>query len=210
MVKPQSLWALFKKCDDSKWLGDICRALGGQEIALSLEQRRMLDVLRLDNEWHTEAIEEKRRLQRERQARHREKLATQRDGQGAQGARAPVADVQKKNEPTTGRGKQSKADNVTVDLSKVDISDDAFFNGKSDAVLMARKVTGDMGARGGNYWRRWIREMGANGESVFLEELFQFKRELEAGETVTNRGAAFTQRLKKLRQKVQTSGKADE
>ena len=58
---------------------------------------------------------------------------------------------------------------------------------------MARKITGDMGKAAGVYWRKWIAK---NEEGKFLEILFQFKREIEAGEDVENRGAAFTQRLK--------------
>lgn len=45
MVRPRKLWALFMACDDSRWLGDICRALGGQEVELDAKQRRVLRTL---------------------------------------------------------------------------------------------------------------------------------------------------------------------
>ena len=79
MVKPQSLWALFKTCENSQWLGDVCRALGGQNVALDKGQLYMLQSLKLDNEWHNEAIEERQRRERERKAEYRRKRETQGD-----------------------------------------------------------------------------------------------------------------------------------
>ena len=175
MVKPQILWALFKSCEDSQWLGDVCRALGGQNVTLDKGQRFMLQSLKLDNEWHNEAIEEQQRRERERKAEYRRKRETQ----GDTPAPAPVAIPRRTGET------------VNADLSKVDISEDNFFSGNSDAVLMARKITGDMGKGAGVYWRNWIKADAANGEGQFLEILFAFKREIEAGEDVENRGAAF-------------------
>jgi len=42
MRKTRQLFALFAKCSDSKWLGDVCRALGGQSVKLDLGQRCMV------------------------------------------------------------------------------------------------------------------------------------------------------------------------
>ena len=207
MVKPQELWALFKTCDDSRWLGDICRALGGQAVALDAGQMHTLKALEQGNEWHTEAVEERRRRERERKARYRERLA--------QSAHAePNAQGTRKEPEAKGNLTPKKSDVPrrtasvlpTVDLSQVDISDEAFFSGQYDAVLMARKVTGDTGKGAGVYWRKWINEDPTKGESEFLEILFQFKREIQAGEDVENRGAAFTQRLKKWREGKRAKG----
>jgi len=203
MVKPQSLWALFKSCEDSQWLGDVCRALGGQNVALDKGQRFMLQSLKLDNEWHNEAIEERQRTQRERQARYRERQA--KDTQGAT-AKTPApksaansSATPKKPAPAPVAIPRRTGETVNADLSKVDISDDGFFSGVCDSVLMARKITGDMGKGAGVFWRNWIKADAANGEGDFLQILFSFKREIIAGEDVENRGAAFTQRLKDWR-----------
>lgn len=201
MVKPQLLWALFKSCEDSQWLGDVCRALGGQNVALDKGQLFMLQSLKLDNEWHNEAIDARQRTQRERQARYRERQA--KDTQGDTPAPAPktpaTSATAKKPAPAPVAIPRRTGETVNADLSKVDISEDNFFSGNSDAVLMARKITCDMGKAAGVYWRNWIKADAANGESQFLEILFAFKREIEAGEDVENRGAAFTQRLKDWR-----------
>lgn len=50
MIKPDSLEALFATCPDSKWVGDICRALGGQEVELDMGQQMMLAQVRRDSE----------------------------------------------------------------------------------------------------------------------------------------------------------------
>ena len=71
------------------------------------------------------------------------------------------------------------------------------------------QITGDMGKAAGVYWRNWIKADAANGESQFLEILFAFKREIEAGEDVENRGAAFTQRLKDWRKHNPAKQKPD-
>lgn len=191
MVKPQSLWALFKTCENSQWLGDICRALGGQAVALDNGQRYMLQSLKLDNEWHNEAIEERQRRERERKAKYRHEREKQGNAPAPESLPASESKAKKPAPATVAR--RTVAGTVDVDLSKVDISDDGFFSGAADSVLMARKITGDMGKAAGVYWRKWIAK---NEEGKFLEILFQFKREIEAGEDVENRGAAFTQRLK--------------
>ena len=45
MISPRELLALFQTCDDSRWIGDVCRALGGQAVALDATQRRALRKL---------------------------------------------------------------------------------------------------------------------------------------------------------------------
>ncbi|MCQ2299941.1 MAG: hypothetical protein MJZ81_07460 [Bacteroidales bacterium] len=62
MIKPATLWGLMKSCDDSKWLGDICRALGGQDVELDFGQRQMVNSIRQDSDWLDEAME----IQREK------------------------------------------------------------------------------------------------------------------------------------------------
>lgn len=60
MIKPATLWGLFKSCDDSTWLGDICRALGGQSVTLDYGQAQMVKTVTLDSGWLDEAVEARR------------------------------------------------------------------------------------------------------------------------------------------------------
>lgn len=66
MIKPALLWSLFKTCDDSKWLGDICRALGRQKLELDFGQKQMMASIMQDSEWHDERVEEEREKARVR------------------------------------------------------------------------------------------------------------------------------------------------
>ena len=77
MVKPAYLWALCKTCRDSKWIGDICRRLGGQEVELDFGQRQVFEMIRMDSEWMDERIEERREQARQRKARERERKAAE-------------------------------------------------------------------------------------------------------------------------------------
>ncbi|HBO99113.1 MAG TPA: hypothetical protein DD637_04680 [Verrucomicrobia bacterium] len=71
MIKPESLWGLFKNCTDSKWLGDICRALGGQDVDLDFGQTQMLQSIKQDSEWMDERMEAQREKERERKRNFR-------------------------------------------------------------------------------------------------------------------------------------------
>lgn len=66
MIKPESLWCLLQDCADSKWLGDICRALGGQEVELDFGQQQALKIIRRDSELMDERMEVQREKERER------------------------------------------------------------------------------------------------------------------------------------------------
>lgn len=73
MVKPTALWAHFKTCPDSKWLGDICRRLGGQEVALDFGQQQVYNSIMMDSEWMDQRIQEKREKDAEKHRKWREK-----------------------------------------------------------------------------------------------------------------------------------------
>lgn len=73
MIKPATLWSQFKTCDDSEWLGTLCRALGGQDVKLDYGQRQMLAAIQMDSGWMDERIEEKREAWRARQQKKRDK-----------------------------------------------------------------------------------------------------------------------------------------
>lgn len=73
MIKPATLWALFKSCDNSQWLGDLCRALGKQKVDLDYSQRQLLNVITTDSGWMDERIEAQREKWRERQREKRER-----------------------------------------------------------------------------------------------------------------------------------------
>ena len=66
MIKPESLWCLLQDCTDSRWLGDICRALGGQEVELDFGQQQALKIIRRDSELMDERMEVQREKERER------------------------------------------------------------------------------------------------------------------------------------------------
>lgn len=73
MIKPDSLEALFATCPDSKWVGDICRALGGQEVELDMGQQMMLAQVRRDSERMDEWAADQKARWAERQRRKRQK-----------------------------------------------------------------------------------------------------------------------------------------
>ena len=71
MIKPESLWSLCKSCPDSKWIGDIMRALGGQEVTLDFGQKQMLVAVQNDSQWMDERIEEIRERHRKNMKEYR-------------------------------------------------------------------------------------------------------------------------------------------
>ena len=71
MIKPESLWGLFKTCENSKWLGDICRALGRQDVELDYGQQMMLKTIQQDSGWMDERIEVRLERDRERKRKYR-------------------------------------------------------------------------------------------------------------------------------------------
>ena len=73
MIKPESLWTLCKSCPDSKWVGDILRALGGQTVELDFGQAQMLSAIQNDSQWMDERIEKNRAKQRMRLSEYRER-----------------------------------------------------------------------------------------------------------------------------------------
>ena len=73
MIKPQTLWGLFKTCQDSKWLGDVCRALGRQDIELDFGQKQIKSLIEQDSGWYDENIAVNREEEKKRKAAYREK-----------------------------------------------------------------------------------------------------------------------------------------
>ena len=73
MIKPATLWALCKTCPDSKWIGDVCRALGGQSVDLDFGQTQAFNAIKLDSGWMDERIEWQREANRKRVAAFRER-----------------------------------------------------------------------------------------------------------------------------------------
>lgn len=89
MIKPDSLNTLISQCTDSKWLGDVLRALGGQQVELDFGQKQAYAMVMHDSNAMEERAEEKRRQTRERVARYRElhkndSLATEKNGEKAE------------------------------------------------------------------------------------------------------------------------------
>lgn len=73
MVKPASLWSLFKTCSDPTWLGQVCRALGGQDVSLDFGQQQMYAQIRQDSEWMDERIADQQARWRDRQRAKRQR-----------------------------------------------------------------------------------------------------------------------------------------
>ena len=95
MIKPATLWSQFKTCDDSEWLGTLCRALGGQEVTLDYGQRQMLAAIQMDSGWMDERIEEKREAWR---ARQRKVASDKREKRENSQTHAPHAEVREQCE----------------------------------------------------------------------------------------------------------------
>ena len=79
MIKPESLWTLCKECPDSKWIGDILRKLGGQEVELDFGQQQMFKAISQDSEWMDERIEKNRERERQRKVAYRARLEKKAD-----------------------------------------------------------------------------------------------------------------------------------
>lgn len=73
MIKPDTLANLFATCDNSSWVGDICRALGGQKVELDYGQRQVLAQIQLDSEAMDGRMAEQKARWAERQRRKRQK-----------------------------------------------------------------------------------------------------------------------------------------
>jgi hypothetical protein len=87
MIKPTYLWALCKTCKDSKWIGDICRFLGGQDVKLDFGQGQVAEMIKMDSEWMDERINWNREAARMRQARARERKAAERAAESGKASR---------------------------------------------------------------------------------------------------------------------------
>ena len=73
MIKPATLWALCKTCTDSKWIGDVCRALGGQAVELDFGQQQAFNAIQTDSGWMDERIEWEKEANRKRVAEYRKR-----------------------------------------------------------------------------------------------------------------------------------------
>ena len=73
MIKPATLWALCKTCTNSKWIGDVCRALGGQAVELDFGQQQAFNAIQTDSGWMDERIEWEKEANRKRVAEYRKR-----------------------------------------------------------------------------------------------------------------------------------------
>ena len=114
---------------------------------------------------------------------------------GGAGGSAPVG---------FGLAKKSKSVDNSVDnavIAKINEFDralnsageEAFFDPAFDVATVCAAVTGKRDAP--QLWRKYA---AAKGEAAVRAECFEFRRELENGERVRNRGAALNARLKRL------------
>lgn len=55
MIEPKPLFDYFKSCADSRRVGDVCRALGGQCVRLDAEQSRVVMLVKKWMNRHTSA-----------------------------------------------------------------------------------------------------------------------------------------------------------
>ncbi len=74
-IRPVSLAQLCVTCENSKWLGDVMRALGGQDVKLDCGQRATLEIVRRDCADFAAKNAEKKEKWRERQSQFRKRKA---------------------------------------------------------------------------------------------------------------------------------------
>lgn len=203
MIKPETLWGLFKNCPDSQWLGDICRALGRQEVDLTFDQAQVVRLIQQDSEWLDERIEGQRERWAERQRKKRERdkdNVTQchgdnRDTPHVTNKPTKPTNPTKPTKPyiyrtdtdTDIRVREDSGSGSGRGVNVLALSDEDFFSGKYSAIELAQSLCGK------GFWGKAIRQLG---ECVVLEELHAFSAEIKAGETPKNLGATFTKRLK--------------
>lgn len=145
MIKPESLWALFKDCDNSAWLGDICRALGGQkDVKLDYGQRQMVRVIERDSGWMDRRVDDKREKDRERQRKWREEH--------------PKNPAQKQETGVT-RDKCDKQLSRVTDVTQTETADEHGKPKLAEVVNAAKTVMGVPEY----YARWWYAEMKARG-----------------------------------------------
>jgi len=73
VVKPSYLWALCKTRADSKWIGDICRKLGGQDVTLDFGQQQAYSAIMMDSDWMDDRIKQRREKDAEKHRVWRQK-----------------------------------------------------------------------------------------------------------------------------------------
>ena len=145
MIKPESLWALFKDCDNSTWLGDICRALGGQkDVNLDYGQRQMVRVIERDSGWMDRRVDDKREKDRERQRKWREEH--------------PKNPAQKQEAVVT-RDKCDRPLSRVTDVTQTETADE---HGKPKLAYVVNAAKTVMGVPE-YYARWWYAEMTARG-----------------------------------------------
>ena len=77
MIKPASLWSFLKETKDPDLVRRICMTLGGHEVSppLNVAEMALYKMIQQDSEWMDERVEAQRGRWRERQAKHRKKVA---------------------------------------------------------------------------------------------------------------------------------------
>lgn len=81
-INPDALYNLCAKCPDSKWVGDICRRLCGQEVELDFGQEQTFLVVRDACIIYAKRLDEMRERERKRKARYRERAYAAKAPQG--------------------------------------------------------------------------------------------------------------------------------
>jgi hypothetical protein len=218
MIKPETLWGLFKNCPDSQWLGDICRALGRQDVGLTFDQAQVVRLIQQDSEWLDERIEGQRERWAERQRKKRE-----RDKDNVTECHGDNRDIGDVTDVTECHGDNRDTPNVTNKPTKptkpTNPTKPYIYRTDTDTDIRVREDSGSGSVRvnvltlsdedffngkysaielvqslcGKGFWGKAIRQLG---ECVVLEELHAFAAEIKAGETPKNFGATFTKRLK--------------
>lgn len=75
MIYPTTLYNFCKSCNDSKMIGNVLRALCGQDVELSVSEQMLYKMIANDNKWMDERLETKkeRTAARQREFRNRNK-----------------------------------------------------------------------------------------------------------------------------------------
>ena len=75
MIYPTTLYNFCKSCNDSEMIGNVLRALCGQDVELSIAEQMLYKMIANDNKWMDERLEVKkeRTAARQREFRNRNK-----------------------------------------------------------------------------------------------------------------------------------------
>ena len=230
MIKPETLWGLFKSCDNSAWLGDICRALGGQQVSLDYGQAQMVKAVKQDSAWLDERTEAQRAKWQAKKRRQRE--GDKRGQKGTEGDNGDISPVpqcphstyQPTNLPTNNNypiSDNSVCDRQTNEVSSKSptVDNETIRRYRTMANAFALTLKEDISQAGAIFHDEsfdsvaiacgltgeysiplWKSYRRDCGEWAFREEMLAMWDEIQQGEIPKNRASALNKRLRTIKE----------